>query len=179
MASLAVTSMGDDDPRALDRPLAEAMSVSDGPLTQIILEGVLRSTHDGIGAIVRQGAFEPRPAGPWPTNQAAALALLVAVRHGEFTADPAQRIARLSAIARGERGGDRLSGVLRAQAAWLALRASGEDRVALTRILSDLPAPLADTHLPPSSPQTPDTTAPVSPAPTSVPVPIPAPPKNP
>lgn len=156
MAALAVTSLADDDPRSLDRPLAEAMSASDGQLTQIILEGVLRSTQSGAGALVRQGLFEARPVGPWPTSESAALALLIAVRHGEFTSDPVQRIARLSAIARGEEGGDRLSGVIRAQAAWLALRASGEDRVALTRILSDLPLPVVDTPVgvqPASAPQ--------------------------
>lgn len=166
MAALAVTSLCDDDPRSLDRPLAEALSASDGPLTRIILEGVIRSTRDSAGAIVRQGAFAARPTGPWPTNESAALALLVAVRHGEFTADPLERIERLSAIARGEGGGDRLSGVLRAQAAWLALRASGEARVALTRILSDLPTPVADTPgavQPPPAPPPPPSSAPSPP----------------
>ncbi|MFT3686572.1 MAG: hypothetical protein QM783_16925 [Phycisphaerales bacterium] len=148
MAVLAAAEIADDDPRSLDRPLAEALSNRDAILVQIILEGVLRSTHRAAGALVRQGAFEARPAGPWPTEQAAATALLVAVRHGEFTASPSERIDRLLTIARGERGAGGLSGVLRAQAAWLALRASGEDRVALTRILNDLPAPTADT--PPS-----------------------------
>jgi hypothetical protein len=150
MAVRAAESLCDDDPRSLDRPLAEALSAADGELTRIILEGALRSGHDKAGALVRQGAFEVRPTGPWPTVDAAALALLVAVRHNEFTADPSERIARLSAIARTDRAGG-LSGILRAQAAWLALRASGEDRVALTRILSDLPAPSADTPVQPPS----------------------------
>lgn len=166
MAAMASTELADDDPRSLDRPLAEALSAGDAPLTQIILEGVLRSTHERAGAVVRQGAFQARPAGPWPTTQAAATALLVAARHGEFTSDPVERIERLSAIARGEEGGSALSGVQRAQAAWLALRASGEDRVALTRILSDLPAPAADTprppHTNPPSPSPPGAAAPQS-----------------
>lgn len=157
MATVAAASLCDDDPRALDRPLAEALSAADGPLVRIILEGALRGSNSGCGALVRQGAFEPRPAGPWPSAEAAALALLVAVRHQEFTAVPVERIERLTAIARGEMGGSGLSPVVRAQAAWLALRDSGEDRVALTRILSDLPAPSADTPVPavppPSTPE--------------------------
>ncbi|HZW05650.1 MAG TPA: hypothetical protein VFF65_00890, partial [Phycisphaerales bacterium] len=161
MAVVAAAALCDDDPRSLDRPLAEALSAGDGPLARIVLEGALRSRNEGAGALVRQGAFDVRPAGPWPTNDAAALALLVSVRHAEFTADPAERIARLSAIARSERGA--LSGVIRAQAAWLALRESGEDRVALTRILSDLPLPSADTTVP-SSPTT--VSPPPQPAPT-------------
>lgn len=169
MSTMAVTSLGNDDPRSLDRPLAEALSASDGPLTRIILEGLLRSTHTDTGSLVRQGAFEARPQGPWPNNECAALALLVAVRHGEFTADPLQRIERLSAIARGEGGGSGLSLVLRAQAAWLALRVSGEARVALTRILSDLPAPVADTPVPVQPAATP-TASPSTPT-------VPTPPK--
>jgi hypothetical protein len=152
MATAAAASLCDDDPRALDRPLAEALSAADGPLVRIILEGALRGTHDGSGALVRQGTFEPRPAGPWPSAETASLALLVAVRHQEFTAVPVERIERLTAIARGEMGGSGLSSVVRAQAAWLALRDSGEDRVALTRILSDLPTPSADTAVPPVAP---------------------------
>ena len=158
MAVAAAAALCDDDPRSLDRPLAEALSAGDGSLTRIVLEGALRSRHQETGALVRQGAFEVRPAGPWPTGDAAALALLVSVRHGEFTADRPERIARLSAIARAERG--TLSGVVRAQAAWLALRESGEDRVALTRILSDLPLPSTDTPLPP-----PSVTVPLQPTP--------------
>lgn len=157
MAVLAAARLCDDEPRDLDRALAEALSASDGPLTLIILEGALRSSHGRAGALVRQGTFEARPAGPWPDNETAALALLVAVRHQEFTADPAERIARLAAIARGGEGSGGLGSVLRAQAAWLALRESGENRVALARILSDLPAPAADTprRQPPANPPEP------------------------
>lgn len=157
MAVLAAARLCDDEPRDLDRALAEALSASDGPLTLIILEGALRSSHIGTGALVRQGAFEARPAGPWPDHEAAALALLVAVRHQEFTADPAERIAKLAAIARGDESNGGLNSVLRAQAAWLALRESRENRVALARILSDLPVPAADTpqRLPPVNPPDP------------------------
>lgn len=155
MAENAVTALVDDDPRVIDRPLGEAISAGDAVLVRIMLEGTLRSVHADAGALVRQGAFDARPAGPWPDKETAALALLVAVRHGEFASDPVERAGRLSAIARGEGGGAGLGGVLRAQAAWLALHASGEDRVALTRILSDLPAPAADTPVwtvPPQAP---------------------------
>lgn len=163
MAVLAAARLCDDEPRDLDRALAEALSASDGPLTLIILEGALRSSHIGTGALVRQGTFEARPAGPWPDHESAALALLVAVRHKEFTADPAERISRLAAIARGDAGTGGLSAVLRTQAAWLALRESGENRVALARILSDLPVPAADT------PRRPSPAIPPSPAPATKP----------
>ncbi|MBY0308448.1 MAG: hypothetical protein K2Q09_06875, partial [Phycisphaerales bacterium] len=162
-ATLAATDLADDDPRSLDRPLAEALSKGDAALVQIILEGVLRSIHPDAGSLVRQGRFEPRPAGPWPDARAAATALLVAARHGEFTADPAERIARLSAIASAGPGSG-ISAVLRAQAAWLALRVSGEDRVALTRILNDLSAPPADTPQPGPQPKPPPADA-ATPAP--------------
>ncbi|MCU0689580.1 MAG: hypothetical protein MUE97_07570 [Phycisphaerales bacterium] len=79
--------------------------------------------------------------GRWPDEVTAAMAVLISVRaEPQRAGELAERLAGL-AIGTGTEGDQAKRGglpeALRVQAAWLALRAWEEDRVALARILAE------------------------------------------
>lgn len=115
------------------RCLATALARRQATAVSFMLLAALRS-GESHGAAIAQVAQQ---AGGWPSQHTADIATLVLAadlaRRGErIDAASAERAAALAG------GAHQLTAGLRAQAAWIALRATNQDRAALARILADV-----------------------------------------
>lgn len=145
LAASAATDVCDDDPALLRPAIAAAISADDRPLLFALLTGCLRSTNAGVVALLSPEAGKGEVTITWPDAACAALADLALARHAAHGSMNAERCERIERIALGE---GELPTVYRLQAAWLALKGRGQDRVALARLLADA-APPADPGAPP------------------------------
>lgn len=143
LAASAAADIGDDDPALLRAALAGALKTDDRPLLFALLTGCLRSTNAGVAALLTADDGTPIR---WPDAACTALADLALARHAAQTTMTPQRCERIERIALGE--GD-LPTAYRLQAAWLALKSRGQDRVALARLLADAP-PAGEGGAPPA-----------------------------
>lgn len=118
----AASVLAERDPAAFNAAIKRACDAGDDGMCQSLLAGALRSSA------------KADPLGPaphrWPGRQCAALATMVRARF----ADPLtpEQLTALEEVATG----NALPSVFRVQASWLALRRSGQDRVALARLLA-------------------------------------------
>lgn len=148
LAADAASEIARDDPAALTEELALAVQARDARACGIILDGLLRSGRSEASEVVRGFGLEAAGTGGaggagvgrWPDEVTAAMAVLIAVRaEPQRAGELAERLAGLATgggARASDQGGD-LPEALRVQAAWLALRAWEEDRVALARILAE------------------------------------------
>jgi hypothetical protein len=134
----AVTAVAEDDPALLQAPLEGALASKNTAGVQLLLQGLLRSTSANAAQVLAAAAPVD---GQWPDETSKGLALLTTARHQVAAGLLPQTIDELIAIARGQGS---LPPALQAQAAWLALRGLGEDRVALARLLVNLRGTSAD-----------------------------------
>jgi hypothetical protein len=127
LATEAAASLADNDPALLEARLSAAMHEGDARLAEALLAGALRSTNPAAGTLA-----EGRE---WPQGTLAALAALVAARHGiyEEGVDGAES-RNLAAVALG-RG--MLPDAFRLQAAWLAIKGSGQEQIVIARVLAE------------------------------------------
>lgn len=132
VAADAAFDLAKSEPGVLTDELALAVTAGDALACRVLLDGLLRCGRAESTAVVTAFGLDAKPAGRWPDATCAALALMVAARSDPQGAGVLAE--RLKDLALGT-GGAGLSTPIRVQAAWLALRASGEDRVALARVL--------------------------------------------
>ncbi|MBX3358143.1 MAG: hypothetical protein KF745_06925 [Phycisphaeraceae bacterium] len=126
VGAAAAAVLAGSDPEALKGPLSRAIAAGDERLVVAILAGVLQSGNSGSASLADEV--------PASMATARAVADLVIAQH---TAQPDRLdFDRLAAIAG---GAGSLPEAYRVQAAWLALRAKGEQRVALARVLAEAP----------------------------------------
>jgi hypothetical protein len=132
IAADAAYDLAKGEPGVLTDELALAVTAGDALACRVLLDGLLRSGKGESAEVVAAFGLDAKPKGRWPDEYCSALALLVAARS---QAQPGpELIDRLRTLALGAPS-ERLTPAVRVQAAWLALRASGEDRVALARVL--------------------------------------------
>jgi hypothetical protein len=128
----AASGVFDSDPAPLRSRLEAALRAGETPLVSMLLAGALRSSNREATSVLSlvgpQGG-----AAAWPDRSTGALADLVAARHA--AADGAVRVPaeRLEKIAYGD--GD-LPTPMRLQAAWLAIKAHGQERLALAKLMA-------------------------------------------
>lgn len=134
----AATAVADNDPALLQAPLEGCLSTGNTLGVHLLLQGLLRSTSAASVQVLQ--AATPAT-GKWPDETSSGLALLTVSRHQVAGGLAPETVEQLIAIARGQ---GNLPPALQAQAAWMALRALGEDRVALARLLVNLRGPSAD-----------------------------------
>ncbi len=127
LVAAAVAAQADADPTPLVAPLIGAADAGDERLTRALLAGALLSTNSAVAVLGLDR--------PYPSPLCDAMALLLRSR----AANPAPPLkpGDLTALAKG-RGS--LPQPLRVEAAWRALGAADQQRVALARLMADLPA---------------------------------------
>jgi hypothetical protein len=133
------TELAPREPGEVARALERARLRAQPDSCAALLDALLRSGGESTpGALSALPLLDP---GAWPGQDAPTLAMLTALRHGVATASDATTLERLRLTA----ADTSLDPVLRVQASWLALRALGEDRIVLARLLGalDSPAPPA------------------------------------
>ncbi|MGH7131128.1 MAG: hypothetical protein ACREJO_04190 [Phycisphaerales bacterium] len=124
----AAGELCDDDPASLRAPLEAALKAGETRRVQVILLGAAASRSP------RACEALPESEPVWPDDVSSAVAAVLRARCSEPN-DP-QAKARFEALATVAAGRGNLSPVLRFQAAWQALRAVGDDRATLARVLS-------------------------------------------
>lgn len=124
----AAGELCDDDPVSLRAPLEAALKAGETRRVQVILLGAAASRN------ARACDALPESEPVWPDDVSSAVAAVLRARCSEPN-DP-QAKARFEALATVAAGRGNLSPVLRFQAAWQALRAIGDDRATLARVLS-------------------------------------------
>lgn len=122
-ATRAATGIADDDPDAYGALLSEACASSDSWAVGALLLGGLSSGNEALPALASSVTC--------PDRETEALRAILAARRGDQI-EPAT-LEKLREIAGGWGG---LSRVRRSQAAWLALRHSGDERSTLARLLA-------------------------------------------
>jgi hypothetical protein len=131
VAVRAARAAADTDPGSLGPVLSSAAQRNDEATAAAVLYGALQSVSPG--AVDLAGLWEQAAgAGAPRALSASSLAKILRARHSD-NLTPAQG-DELASIAR---VGNGLPEPARVQAAWLALRARGQDRTALARIMAD------------------------------------------
>jgi len=143
MADAAVAAaalLADTDPAALATELTHASERGDAAMQRMILLGALRSTNPAAAVIVRAPGAENGAPVHLSDPTAAAMATLLEARHRpELTEADYAVLAGIAGAMVPSAPAEPLGEPLRLQAAWLALRCRGHQRVALARILAGDP----------------------------------------
>lgn len=123
--SPAAVRLAESDPQAFAALVGESAAREDDVLCQTLLAGALRS----------KAPTPPLPdsAVRWPSAECRSLALLLKARFEPALGEDDLAALRLVAL------GSDLSRLFRVQAAWLALRHAGQDRVCLAKVLAPEP----------------------------------------
>jgi hypothetical protein len=131
VAVRAARAAADADPGALGPLLAKAAQDNDEATAAAILYGALQSVNP---ATVELAGLWEQAAGSGAARAMSAQSLAKILRARHATTMTPEQGEELAAIAR---IGNGLPEAARVQAAWLALRARGQDRTALARIMAD------------------------------------------
>lgn len=121
----AAARLAESEPRALADLIRESAERADDALCQSLLAGALRSNSSAPPL--------PDSTTRWPSAPCRSLATLVRARFTLELTPEEQESLRLVAL------GSDLSRLFRVQAAWLALKHSGQDRVCLAKVLAPDP----------------------------------------
>jgi hypothetical protein len=127
----AAGAVARDLPDAWRDQVLAAIKAENETLAMAVLAGAFQVQNAAIGSIV-EGLLSPDRAGMMPTA-AALISLLRACHAPELGAGEFDRLAAIAM------GSGSLPEAYRVQAAWLALKCRGEQRVALARVLADGP----------------------------------------
>lgn len=131
VAVRAARAAADADPAALIPLLVKAGEANDEATAAAILYGALQSVNPGtveLPTLWEQAAG----AGAVRAMSVQSLAKILRARHAQtMTPEQGEELASIARIGNG------LPEPVRVQAAWLALRAKGQDRTALARIMAD------------------------------------------
>src|SRR5690606_19077696 len=130
----AAAALADSDPAALLAPLADALAEGDILAQRIILAGALRAANPEAARL--GGPPVPlRPLDDGPLVES--MAALLRTRHSASISAADFRILARTAVSEVSDAQDfTMPAALRVQAAWLALRARGQQRIALARGLA-------------------------------------------
>ncbi len=131
VAVRAARAAADADPASLNPVLADAGQRADEATAAAVLYGALQSVNPATVELA--GLWEQAAgAGAARAISAQSLAKILRARHAQsMTNDESEQLASIARIGNG------LPEPARVQAAWLALRARGQDRTALARIMAD------------------------------------------
>lgn len=124
----AAAHLGRRSPTQLHARLLAAAKASDATLCRILLAGGLRAGPASGGVIV-----EGTSGVVWPDEAASAMHQILAAN----AAPSLSKDVHFPELARIALGRGKLLLPYRVQAAWLAMRASGEEHIALARVLAD------------------------------------------
>lgn len=143
-AVAAAAMLADIDPAALAAFLAQAAAQGNAAMERVVLSGALRSTNPAAavlaaGAPVTNATHAPVALCLTDPTAAAMAALLDARHRAELTEDDFETLAGIARARIPQPPADALGEPLRLEAAWLALRCRGQQRIALARILADTP----------------------------------------
>jgi len=133
-AAAAAAALAESDPDALLAPLAAALAERDILAQNIVLAGALRAANPDAARL----AAPPVPLRPLDDSPLVeSMAALLRTRRGTSISEADFRTLARTAVGEVADAQDFvMPAALRVQAAWLALRARGQQRIALARVLA-------------------------------------------